>query len=139
MSKNDCADPKKFIGSLMLLGLVAGLLVGIVLGVELYQVVSIKLGFWEGRVEATHIVILTLRHQIQSSSKIRTIITIGNTGEETIYCNSTLYYKNVLNQLLATYSFNASINAGETYNQNFVVTPINVSQWTGTDVSIYEY
>lgn len=119
MSENNCADPKKLIVSLMFFAVVAGLLIGIVLGVELYQVVSIKLGFWEGRVEATHIVILTLRHQIQSSSKIRTIITIGNTGEETIYCNATLYYKNALNQPLATHSFNASINAGETHNQNF--------------------
>jgi len=136
---NEKTDYKKLIVALMFLGLIVGLIVGIVLGIELYQVTSTKLGFWEETVEATHIAILTLRHQIQSSNRIRTTIGMGNTGDATIHCNCTLYYKNALNTQLAIYSFNATINIGQTHSEAFVVTPINVSQWTGTDISIFEY
>jgi len=136
-NENKTVDPKKIVGSVMLLGLVAGLLAGVVLGYQLYQVVSIKLGFWEGKVEATHIVVLTLRHQIQSSNKIRTTIILGNTGQETVHCNFTAYYKGILNEPLVAYSFNATIDTDETYRQDFTVTPINVSQWAGTDLSIF--
>ncbi|MEM2101940.1 MAG: hypothetical protein QXM22_00315 [Candidatus Bathyarchaeia archaeon] len=138
-NENNTVNPKKIVGTIMLLGLVVGLLAGIVLGYQLYQVVSIKLGFWEGKVEATHIVVLTLRHQIQSSDKIRTTIILGNTGQDTVLCNFTAYYKGSLNEHLAVYSFNATIDADETYRRDFTVTPINVSQWAGTDLSIFEY
>ena len=139
INENKTVDPKKIVGSLMLLGLVAGLLAGVVLGYQLYQVVSIKLGFWEGKVEATHVVVLTLWHQIQSSDRIRTTIILGNTGQETVYCNFTAYYRGISNEHLAVYSFNATINADGTYRRSFTVTPINVSQWAGTDLSIFEY
>ena len=129
----------RWIGSLILLALLIGLIIGVALGIELYQISSIKLGFWEANVEATHVVILSLRHQIQGSDKVRTIIEMGNTGAGVIVCNCTLYYKNTLGEHLATYSFNATINTGQIRIESFVVTPINVSQFVGTDISVFEY
>jgi len=137
--KNKEIDHKKIIGTLMLLSIVIGLLVGVVLGIELYQITTTKLGFWEEKVEATHLTIFSLRHQIQSSDTIRTRIQMGNTGGQSIFCNCTLYYKSALSEHLAKYSFNATVNEGEIHTEAFIVTPINVSQWTGTDVSIFEH
>jgi hypothetical protein len=139
MNKNPKQDRKTPITLIMLISLILGLVIGITLGVELYQTVSIKLGFWKGTVEATHIVILSLRHQIQSSDRIRTTIGLGNTGGSTISCNCTLYYKTSADQDLATYTFNATINTGQTYSRTFLVQSINVSRWLGTDTSIFEY
>jgi len=124
---------------LLFLGLVIGLIVGIVLGIEIYQVSSVKLGFWEGKVEATHIVVFSLKHQIQGSNIVRTTIALGNTGVGAIFCNCTLYYKTALGEHLATYSFNATVDAGKIHTEAFEVKPINVSQFAGTDISIFEY
>ena len=130
---------RKMIPLIMLLSVLIGLSAGIVVGVELYQTVSNRLGYWKGTVETTRIIVLTLKHQIQSNNKIKTNIELGNTGESTITCNCTLYYKATGGQDLSTFSFNATINAGQTYSKAFSVQPINITRWTGTDTSIYEY
>lgn len=130
---------KKMIKLFMLSGLLVGLLIGVVAGIELYQVVSNRIGYWKGTIDNTKIIILSLRHQIQSNSRIRTTIELGNVDDHHISCNCTLYYKNTADQDLATYSFNASINAGQTYSRTFTVQPVNITQWIGTDTSIFEY
>jgi len=140
MNENKNEDKyKTMTGFIMLSTLLLGLILGVVLGIQLTTLSSIKLGYWEGSVEATDIIILILGHQIQSGSKIRTIIQLGNTGGESISCNCTLYYTSTGGGDLATHSFNATIDVGETHNEVFVVEPVDVSQWTGTDISIFEY
>jgi len=129
----------KTIQLIMLLSLLIGLAVGIVVGVELYQTVSNRIGYWKGTVEATRIIVLALKHQIQSSDRIKTTIELGNTGESTISINCTLYYKAANSQDLATYSFNATIGGGQAQSRVFVVQPVNITRWIGTDTSIYEY
>jgi len=130
---------KRTIQLIMLLSLLTGLTIGVVVGIELYQTVSNRIGYWKGTVEATKIIVLTLKHQIQSNDKVKTTIELGNTGESTIACNCTLYYKATGDQNLATYSFNATISAGQTQSKAFSVQPINITRWAGTDISIYEY
>jgi hypothetical protein len=130
---------KKMILSIMLLSALMGLVVGIVIGIELYQTVSNRLGYWRGTVEATKIIILSIRHQIQATDRIRTTISLGNVDDHAISCNCTIYYKATGGQDLSTYSFNATISAGQTYSRTFSVQPINITRWTGTDTSIYEY
>lgn len=125
--------------SIMLSSLLIGLIVGVVLGIQLNSISTFKVGYWEGNVEATDIIILTLGYQIRSSTKIRTAISLGNNGEVAISCNCTLHYTSASGEDLATYSFNATINAGGTHSKAFEVEPIDVSQWTGTDVSVFEY
>lgn len=130
---------KRMISSLMLLGLLIGLIIGVVVGIELYQTVSNRVGYWRGTVEATKIVILTIRHQIQSSDRIRTTVGLGNVDDHAISCNCTLYYKATGGEDLATYSFNATISDGQTYSRTFLVQSVNVTRWAGTDTSIFEY
>ena len=130
---------KTMVFLVMLSSMVIGLIVGVVVGIDLYQIVSNKVGYWKGTVQATQIIILSLRHQIQGSERIRTTIQLGNTGGSTISSNCTLYYKATGDVDLATYSFNSTISAGQTYSRTFTVQPVNVSRWIGTDTSIYEY
>ena len=140
MNENKSKDKyRTMAGLIMLLSLLIGLVIGVVLGIQLYNVTSTKVGFWEGSVEDTDIVILTLIHQIRSSSKIRTVIEFRNTGDEIISCNCTLYYTSSVGVDLATWSFNATIDTGEEHNEAFMVEPIDVNQWAGTDISIFEY
>jgi hypothetical protein len=139
MNKTNKGQHKMMMRAIMLSSMLIGLIIGMVVGIDLYQVVSNKVGYWKGTVQATEIIILSLRHQIQSSDRIRTTIQLGNTGGSTISCNCTLYYKATGDVDLATYSFNTTINAGQTYSRAFSVQPINVSRWIGTDTSIYEY
>lgn len=75
---------RTIIGLNMLVGLLIGLIVGMVLGIQLYNVASTKVGYWEGSVEDTDIVILALQHQIRSSNSIRAMIRLGNNGDEAI-------------------------------------------------------
>jgi len=140
MNENKNEDKyKTMTGFIILSTLLLGLILGVVLGIQLSTLSSIKVGYWEGSVDATDIIILMLRHQIQSSSKIRTTIRLGNNGGESTSCNCTLYYTSTVGGDLATYSFNATIDVGETHNEVFVVEPVDVSQWAGTDISIFEY
>lgn len=126
-------------GLIILASLLLGLIMGVVLGIQLTTLSSIKLGYWESTVEDTDIVILTLRHMIRGNNKIRTAIKLGNNGEAAISCNCTVYYSSTDGGNLATYSFNATIDAGGTYNERFTIENIDVSQWAGTDISIFEY
>lgn len=119
--------------------LIIGLAIGIALGIQLYQITITKLGCWQGNVESTNLSVLTVRHQIQSSTKIRTIIDMRNSGLITIACNCTLYYKNTGGDQIATRSFNVTINAGQTKTETLTVTPIDVSEFAGTDLSVFEY
>jgi hypothetical protein len=140
MNENKRKDKRKTtMWLIMLSSILIGLAVGVTLGVELYQIVSNRVGYWKGTVEATKIVILTLRHHIQSSDRVRTTIELGNVDDHTISFNCTLYYKASGSQDLATYSFNATTGAGQTYSRAFTVQPINVTRWIGTDTSIFEY
>jgi len=140
MNENKNKDRQKtMIGLIMLSSLLIGLIIGVVLGIQLNTIASIKLGYWEGNVEATDIVVLMFRHEIKSSSKIRTTIKLGNTGEVDVSCNCTVYYTTIGGGDLATYSFNATVNVGKTHDEVFEVEPIDVSQWAGTVISIFEY
>jgi hypothetical protein len=130
---------KKTIITILVAGIIIGLTAGITMGIQLYQLSVTRVGFWESRVETTYIVLLSLRHQIQGSNSIRTTINLGNTATTTININCTLYYKATTGDQIAQHSFNTTINAGQTRSQAFTVTPVNVSQFVGTDVSIFEY
>lgn len=130
---------RSIMGLIILLTLLLGLIMGVVVGIQLSTLSSIKLGYWQGSVEATDIVGLLIRHQVRSSSEVRTTVRLENTGGDAVSCNCTLYYTATGSGDLATYSFNATIEAGETHNEIFVVDPIDVSQWAGTDLSIFEY
>ncbi len=89
--------------------------------------------------ESTDIVILSVSHQIRGDDRVTTAIRLRNGAAEVISCNCTLYYTTIGGGDLATYSFNTTIDAGNTYNRIFSIEPIDVGQWAGTDVSIYEY
>ncbi len=139
MNQTDKTKHAKTMIIVLFLALIIGLAIGIALGIQLYQITITKLGFWQGNVESTNLSVLAVRHQIQSSTKIRTIIEMGNSGLTTITCNCTLYYKNTSGEQIATRSFNVSINAGQTKTQTLTVTPIDVSEFAGTDLSVFEY
>jgi hypothetical protein len=140
MNENKKKDRyKTMMGLIMLASLLLGLIMGVGLGIQLSTLSSIKLGYWEGSVEATDIIVLGFINQIRGSDKVGTGIELGNTGGEAISCNCTLYYKSMGGEDLATYSFNATIDVGATHRGSFVVEPIDVSQWAGTDISIFEY
>jgi hypothetical protein len=124
---------------LLTVSLLVGVLLGVALGIQLYNISPLKVGFWEGNVEATDIAILRISHQIRGGNRIVTNVRLENMGAETIACNCTVYYISNSGADLATYSFNATIDAGEVYSRSFTVTPLDVSQWAGTDLSIFEY
>lgn len=126
-------------GLIILASLLLGLIMGVVLGIQLTTLSSIKLGYWQATVEATDITILALRHQIRGSDKIVTTIILENTGGEDISCNCTVYYTSTGGGDLATHSFNATIAAGNRHSEVFTVEPIDVSQWAGTNIGIFEY
>jgi hypothetical protein len=125
--------------TVLLAAMIIGLTIGFALGIGLYEVSISKLGFWQGNVESTSLTVLAIRHQIQSSTKIRTIVEMRNTGATTTTYNCTLYYKNSSGAQIATHSFNTTINAGQTKNEAITITPINVNEFTGTDLSVFEY
>jgi len=125
--------------TILLIALITGLTIGIVLGIQLYEITITKLGFWQGNVEYTSLSVLSIRHQIQTSTKIRTIVDMRNIGLTTITCNCTLYYKNTSGEQIVTQTFNITINAGQTKTQTLTVTPIDVSEFAGTDLSVFEY
>jgi len=125
--------------ALLVVSMLLGIAVGLALGIQLYNISTLKVGYWEGNVEATDIVILTINHQIRGSNRITTTIRLQNNGAETVACNCTLYYTTSEGQDLAIYSFNATIDSNETYSKAFSIQPITISEWAGTDVSIYEY
>ncbi len=123
----------------ILQSLLIGVIIGAVVGVQLFTISTLKLGYWGGDVKSTDIVILSVSHQIRGDDRVTTAIRLRNDAAEVISCNCTLYYTSVGGGDLATYSFNITINAGDTYNRMFSVEPIDVGQWASTDVSIYEY
>jgi len=139
MNQNNKIDHTKTTVVTLLLALLAGLVIGIALGIQIYLVPATKLGFWQANVDATSLSILAIRHQIQGSTKLRTIVEMGNTGATAITCNCTLYYKDSSSEHIATYTFNITINAGQTTSQSFIITPIDVSEFVGTDLSVFEY
>jgi hypothetical protein len=119
--------------------LLIGLIIGITLGIQLYQVSITKLGFWQGDIESTNLSVLTIRHQIQSATRIRTIVQMRNTGTTTITCNCTLYYKDTSGDAITTRSFNTTINPQQTKDETLTVTPIDINEFAGTDLSVFEY
>lgn len=139
MKQNSKIDHTKTVATTFLLALLTGLIVGIALGIQIYLMPATKLGFWQANVDATSLSILAVRHQIQGSTKLRTTVEMGNTGATAITCNCTLYYKDSSGEHVATYSFNITINAGQKISQSFIVTPIDVSEFVGTDISVFEY
>ncbi|MEA2089898.1 MAG: hypothetical protein U9O89_03960 [Thermoproteota archaeon] len=133
------AKGKSIIGLFLSLVLVFMLGVGLGLGIGLYHTLStFKAGYWKGTVEDSNIVILTITHRILREDEIATVIDLKNNGDATVDCNCTLYYRNSSGDL-ATHSFNTTIDAGNTHREAFVIQPLDITQWSGTDVSIFEY
>ncbi|MDH7564065.1 MAG: hypothetical protein QHH24_04180 [Candidatus Bathyarchaeota archaeon] len=139
MSRTSAINHTKTTITLLLTASITGLIIGIALGIQLYQISTTKLGFWRNNVESTTLTVLQIRHQIQDSTKIRTTVQLGNTGPTAISCNCTLYYKNSAGVSLATHSFNITLTAGQIKTESMTITPIDVAEFAGTDLSVYEY
>ncbi|MBS7632206.1 hypothetical protein KEJ15_01095 [Candidatus Bathyarchaeota archaeon] len=139
MNQTSTINHTKTTITLLLTASITGLIIGLALGIQLYQIATTKLGFWQNNVESTTLTVLQIRHQIQSSTRIRTTLQLGNTGATAINCNCTLYYKSSAGVSLATYSFNTTLAAGQIKTESMIITPIDVAEFMGTDLSVYEY
>lgn len=115
----------------------SGFLVGITLGGLFNTLSPLKLGFWNQIARDSDLRVTLLRHTILSPTRIRTTIQLNNVGAASVTANITLLYKDSSDDILTTYNYNATVNAGASDYRTFIVN-LPVAQWVTTDISIEE-